>query len=343
MTRLEELTLKLADDDLNDAEARELEALRAAGPEAASAHTRLLEIEAALRGQRETLDLAGPTLAQLRSQLAVSVERGVMQRLEAEPPPAWARAATIAPSNGNSLSEDASETRSRRREEADPDPFSRLKSASLPRRLLPLRNRPAIFALAASVVLLFGLSVWFFSPTMGQPVLAGVKGVDVSVERGTEFIPAANGMALHPADVLRLGTNASASIAFGAEKTQLELSAGTELKLASLARGKRFMLQAGRIKASVARQRPFHPLVLITPQAEARVVGTKFTLEATTNASRLEVTEGKVKLTRSSDEAAVKVPAGYYAIAATNMELAALPATGSILREYWTGISDPRR
>ena len=75
----------------------------------------------------------------------------------------------------------------------------------------------------------------------------------------------------------------------------------------SLSRGKRFALRAGKIEASVARQRPFRPMVIVTPQAEARVLGTHFTLAADTNATTLEVTEGKVKFTRASDGKAVKV------------------------------------
>jgi ferric-dicitrate binding protein FerR (iron transport regulator) len=326
MTRLEELTLGLADEALTKADLRELESLLATEPEAATAHIQLLEVEAALRGRRTTLDLVGPTLARLRSELGVSVERAVMRQLETEPPPAWARARA------------ATQQRSRRREEADQGVLARGKTASLPRRLRPPWNRHVVLAFAASVVLLLGLSAWYLSPTMGQPMLAGVKGVDVFIERGTAFFPGANGLVLQAADVLRLGTNASASIAFGAEKTRFDLSMGTELKLTSFSRGKRFVLQEGRIEVSVARQRPLQPMIFVTPQAEARVLGTTFTLMATTSATRLEVSEGKVKLTRKSDDTTVKVPAGYYAIAATNAELAALPATGRILREYWTNL-----
>lgn len=66
-------------------------------------------------------------------------------------------------------------------------------------------------------------------------------------------------------------------------------------------------LRAGELEADVAPQK--EPMVLRTPQAEAVVLGTKFTLSTT----RLEVTEGRVKLTRSSDGAAVEVAAGQVA------------------------------
>ncbi|MEO8427400.1 MAG: FecR domain-containing protein, partial [Verrucomicrobiota bacterium] len=103
-------------------------------------------------------------------------------------------------------------------------------------------------------------------------------------------------------------------------------------------KGKRFELRLGKIEASVARQRPLRPMMITTPQAEARVLGTTFTLRVATNATRLEVTKGKVLFTRTSDRAHVQVLAGSYAVAATNYELLAQPLTGSILREYWTNL-----
>ncbi|MBI3851370.1 MAG: FecR domain-containing protein [Verrucomicrobia bacterium] len=320
MTRLEELTIKLADDVLTDVEASELEVLLATQSEAAAPHTRLLEIEVALRGQRETLDLAGPTLTRLRSELGASVERGVMQQLETAPLPPWTRTRTITPSMSHA---------GKLRWFAEIFPW---------RWPLPKLARPTMLAFAASVILLLSLGVWLFGPTMGQPVIAEVKGMDASIERGTEFIPTAKGMSLRSGDVVRLGTNASATITFGVERTRFELTAGTELKLISLAHGKRYLLASGKIRASVARQRPFHPMIFTTPQAEARVLGTKFSLLTTANATRLEVSEGKVQFTRSSDGSSTKVTAGQYAVVAANYELLAQPLTGSILREYWTNV-----
>jgi len=225
---------------------------------------------------------------------------------------------------------------------------------------------------ALALAVITGLLVWFFGPTMEDPQLAEFQGNGVSVERGTEFIPASVELRLQPADILRTGTNETAtltfgrkrtrlnlhpgtelpadilrrwtnetaSVTFGRERTRIYLHPGTELKLNEMSRGKRFALRIGRIEASVARQRPFRAMVVVTPQAEARVLGTKFTLDVTTNSTRLEVTEGKVRLTRASDGKAVKVTAGYHTVAAANYELAALPQTGRILYEYWTNFPD---
>ncbi|HAB19087.1 MAG TPA: hypothetical protein PLX89_06185 [Verrucomicrobiota bacterium] len=106
-----------------------------------------------------------------------------------------------------------------------------------------------MLAFAASLTIFLGL--WLFGPTMGQPTLVEAKGPDVSVGRGKESMPAVPGFAIRPGDVVRLGTNASGTIGFGPERTRLELSAGTQLQLTSLAQGKRFVLTAGKIEASV--------------------------------------------------------------------------------------------
>jgi hypothetical protein len=191
---------------------------------------------------------------------------------------------------------------------------------------------------SAAVVVLALAGIWFFGPTMGEPVLAEATAGGVTLEHAGQTLLAAVGTRFQPADALRTGTNTAATITFGTEHTRLELRELTELKLTSLSRGKCFELNAGKIEATVARQRPFSPMILTTPQAEARVVGTKFSLWTTTNSTRLEVTEGTVRFTRAADGAEVKVAAGSYAVAATNYELLAQPLTGRILREYWTNL-----
>src|SRR5205814_8598980 len=165
------------------------------------------------------------------------------------------------------------------------------------------------------VALVAALGVWYFGPTIGHPVLAEVQGTGLSLERAGQTLPAVAGTSLRSGDKLRAAENVTATISFAPEATRLMLRPGTELMLAAVSGNKRFLLRVGKLEASVARQRPFRPMLVHTPQAEARVLGTKFTLAATTNATRLEVTEGKVKLTRNSDDASVKVPPGYYAVA----------------------------
>jgi hypothetical protein len=201
--------------------------------------------------------------------------------------------------------------------------------------------KPAWLALAACLVLGTGVGFWCFGPTVGEPVLAEIRGSGLSLERAGQPLPAQAGMRLQPGDVLRTPDHVTAAITFGSEKTRITVQPRTEVKLLSIARGKQFSLAVGKLEATVARQRPFSPMLITTPHAEARVLGTRFTLRVATNATRLEVAEGKVRFARASDSANVAVAAGQYAVAAANYELLAQPLTGSILREFWTNLPGP--
>lgn len=194
------------------------------------------------------------------------------------------------------------------------------------------------WALAAAVVILCVFVLPGFLRTQGVPELASVAGGRVEILRGQQAIAAEAGLRLQASDVIRTLGATKTVITYGREATRIELKSNTELKLLASTRGKRLELREGKFDATVARQRWFRPMLVTTPQAEARVLGTEFTLTTTTNLTRLEVTEGKVRLTRTSDGARADVPAEYYAVAASGAELAALPQTGSILREIWTGI-----
>ena len=188
------------------------------------------------------------------------------------------------------------------------------------------------------LVLIVGVGSWWFGPTVGKPVLAEIQGPGLSLERAGQQLSAREDMPLQSGDVLRTTENGKAAISFTPERTRLALGPGTELEVLGPSRGKRLRLGSGKLEASVARQRPFRPLVITTPQAEARVVGTEFSLLAAEDATRLEVTEGQVRLTRLGDAASVEVTAGHYAVAGARDVLTPLPLTGSLFREYWTNI-----
>jgi hypothetical protein len=149
------------------------------------------------------------------------------------------------------------------------------------------------------------------------------------------MIPPSVGMHLQAGDVLRVSANANAAIAYAPEQTRIRLQGETELHLRSWSHGKRFTLSVGKVEVTAARQRRFKPMVLETPQAEVRVLGTEFSLLTTTNATRLEVSVGKVRLRRTRDGAPVDVSGGHFAVVAADYELAALPLPGKVLREFW--------
>ena len=189
---------------------------------------------------------------------------------------------------------------------------------------------------AFCLALIIGTGVWLFGPTMGQPTLAEIHGAGFSIERAGQSVPARIGTPLQSGDVLRTSSKVTAMIDFAPEATQITLQSGTELTLADLSHGKRLGLRTGKLEASVAHQRPFRPMLITTPQAEARVIGTRFILTVQTNSTRLDVTKGLIRFTRASDDQFIRVGADHFAVAAANYELSELPFTGGILREYWT-------
>jgi len=117
---------------------------------------------------------------------------------------------------------------------------------------------------------------------------------------------------------------AGVKVETGAGEAALKLVDGTKIDLAAETRvdkitngeGKRIALDQGILTADVKKQPAGQPLVIVTPHAEARVLGTRFTLTVKGDATRLDVQEGRVRLTRLSDKSYVDVGAGSYSIAA---------------------------
>jgi ferric-dicitrate binding protein FerR (iron transport regulator) len=122
------------------------------------------------------------------------------------------------------------------------------------------------------------------------------------------------------------GRGSLAVIAFG-DGTRVEVGSDTDLATLSegAAEGKRIVLERGFVEASVTRQPAGRPLVLATPNAEARVLGTTLRLLAERDQTRLEVEKGHVRLQRLSDLKAVDVLTGHFAVAAVSVELASRP------------------
>jgi hypothetical protein len=88
---------------------------------------------------------------------------------------------------------------------------------------------------------------------------------------------------------------------------------------------KQAFLESGTLRVEAVRQDPGRPLRLLTSHGEARVVGTRFSVVAAPDLTRVEVTEGRVRLSRGKDGAAVDLAAGQFAVAAPGVAPTALP------------------
>lgn len=72
---------------------------------------------------------------------------------------------------------------------------------------------------------------------------------------------------------------------------------------------KEIHLRHGSLSADVQPQRVGHPMLVKTPSAELKVLGTKFDVEAVSELTRLTVSEGRVRIKRLVDGKEVDVPA----------------------------------
>jgi ferric-dicitrate binding protein FerR (iron transport regulator) len=133
------------------------------------------------------------------------------------------------------------------------------------------RRRTVRLAAAAAAVLVAATAVFF-----------AVRGGRVVAMNGA--------VALRAGDVVQ----GPATLTYPGESTTIRLLAGSELVVEASDPGKRAFLRKGRLSADVAPQSD--PLVIRTPDADARVVGTKFTLSTGSGPTKLEVTEGKVRM-----------------------------------------------
>src|SRR5437588_973405 len=196
------------------------------------------------------------------------------------------------------------------------------------------------WAVGIAAVLLVILGVWLFPPTSNEPTLAVATGTRVTLERDGQSFPAQNGLKLLTDDLLKTASNEGALITCSRENTRIVINPNAALKIVSWKSGKRFELRQGRIEATVAHQPRGNPMVWRTAQAEAIVLGTELTLESATNATRLEVIEGTVKLTSLDNRQSIQLTNSQYAIAAPGIELKPQwfsGGLGTILREYWLG------
>jgi hypothetical protein len=159
------------------------------------------------------------------------------------------------------------------------------------------------------------------APTTGEaPRLERVDGLVTIAGRA-----AAAGQAVPPLAAVETSAKGRAVLQY-IDGTTLDLAPESALQVHAPPSGaKEHTLSRGSLTARVSGQPAGKPLLVLTPHAEARVLGTQFSLSAEPAASRLDVREGKVRLTRRSDGTSVDVPAGHFAVASRGLALLTRP------------------
>jgi hypothetical protein len=222
------------------------------------------------------------------------------------------------------------------RELPQPPQRDRVSVIARPRRPRP-SSRPLVrMVLAASLLAAIGLGVFYYYRQFNlTPVDAQVAQADegVFVRREGQSLPAEAGLKLAAADRLVVPDSAAASIAY-ADNTRIVLGPQAAVTLqAGQGSTKRIILERGGLVAHVAKQVEGASLQASTPNASVRVLGTRFLLAAAPATTRLDVIEGRVKMSRSADRAAVDVSGGQFAVAATDSPLVAQPLPGRVTED----------
>ena len=171
-------------------------------------------------------------------------------------------------------------------------------------------------AIAASIALILG--AWLLmhrQPPVESIATLASSNKDVILHVGNMDVNASAGMEIHLGDILEVPANGSASIRYS-DNTLVELNPGAMLTFElSPTGGKQVFLSRGSVAADVAKQPLGKPMIFGTPQAQSTVLGTRLSLVVKDVATRLDVQEGNVRMTRTMDNASVQVQTSQYAVA----------------------------
>jgi WD40 repeat protein len=217
------------------------------------------------------------------------------------------------------------------------EPASASTGPTVPSRTRPPLDRlqaTAYLLSAAAVILLAVLGVALRQHWQdGEPVfLADLEEVqgDVSIITASGLIiPARPGQRLFAEQELRTGGEGSFAVVKYEDKTRLELSSDTLIRLlgehepgakTKRARGKKVFLNEGILAAEVVKQPQGYPMVLTTPHAIVEVRESMFSSSSAKDATRIELDGGHLQFTRKSDGRSIEVANGSYAVAADPAE-----------------------
>ncbi|MDX1563767.1 MAG: LamG-like jellyroll fold domain-containing protein [Phycisphaeraceae bacterium] len=195
---------------------------------------------------------------------------------------------------------------------------------------------------AAAALLVAALTLWWWAPNASSPPMLVLDRATEGVwlEREGERRPAVKGMALRHGDIVQTVDGATARVRYTGEATTVALQVDTAARFWQRpGSGKRIELLRGDVACDVDRQPAGRPMVLRTRDAEAVVLGTRFVLSAGPVRTRLEVTEGAVRLDGLVSQKTVQTQAGWFAVVGPQQPLVKRRIADVILADgpiaYW--------
>jgi ferric-dicitrate binding protein FerR (iron transport regulator) len=180
------------------------------------------------------------------------------------------------------------------------------------------------------------------------PVIASLDRVegDVFALSAGRRLAVQSGYKLVSGDALETSGKAGQAVVEFSDGTRLVLGADTIVDpIRIIAEGKRVSLKQGVLAAQISKQPAGEPMIFSTANAEARVVGTRLTLSVTPSSTRLEVREGKVKVTGKDGGVPVEVGADHFVQIGKGLSMTPKPSTTvrvalheTFDRPRWSGI-----
>ena len=281
MTRAETLTLNVADLAATPEEVAELFTLTEASDTDRAACLALLETEALLRGRR-VVDVVAATTARLAAERERRTVENVMARIPRTPRAVLAYPVTSRP------------------------------GAVCASPAMKHSRRPLALALGAGLLALLlvgGGMVWRSGPAPVRAQIARLEG-RAWVVAGDQRRAAQNGAEIRQGERLVLDFEARAEVRWKGESAKLQLEEFSEIQWAS---GLVCELKKGGLAADVVSRAGKAPLIFRTPEATARITGTRFSLHSSGSATQLQVREGHVRLDDKAERGQAVVGAGQFA------------------------------
>ena len=231
-------------------------------------------------------------------------------------------------------------------------------SVSIPKRATPPYAR-ALLAIAAGIIITLTAVLYF------QPMKAGHNIVWIKELNGALTWIGDGGQMIQGSDSPQTPTRWSNVLNKGAELPggtiegmapdswfELEfhdgsigMISGDSILTFSDQGQKELRLKQGRFSASVVPQPAGKPMLIHTPSAVLKVIGTQFDVEAVHDSTMLHVREGKVQITQIRDGKTVDVPAGYRVVAAAESAMLLRPVAPDrtwAKTPFWENISTSR-
>jgi hypothetical protein len=215
------------------------------------------------------------------------------------------------------------------------DEIGKREPSLLPRGRFAWLSRPRAriaAGIAAAWLIAIGVLITLHEP---RAIQVSAAGPGVRIDRGSESLSAHAGLPLEGGDRMVVPPRSWASLRY-ADGTSVELAPETAIELEGgpLHPGtKKILLEKGRLTADVRPQPADRPMVVRSPDAEARVVGTDLAVTVGGGQTRLHVRHGMVSFSRRESAEAIEVLGGQAATVAPGVDLRAEPAGAEVLQK----------